>query len=185
MQVYATPFLLAGTCCDKASSVCCIMRTIRIWTIAIAGIATTIARADTGWSWQNPLPTGSSLSAAALLDANTATVVGSGGAILRTTDAGATWSAQPSGTTAYLSAVCFTDIYTGTVVGSNGAILRTTDGGATWTSQWPKPYYTFTGVSFTDAYTGTAVGANLTFSPPELGQQFDVSSGRILRRFRY
>src|SRR5262249_56873550 len=54
------------------------------------------------------------------------------GVILRTTDGGATWEWQSSGTTEPLSAVSFTDANTGTVVGARGTILRTTDGGATW-----------------------------------------------------
>jgi photosystem II stability/assembly factor-like uncharacterized protein len=47
---------------------------------------------------------------AAIRDANTAAVVGSGGTILHTTDGGVTWSVQSSGTTANLSGACFTDV---------------------------------------------------------------------------
>ncbi|MGB5875130.1 MAG: T9SS type A sorting domain-containing protein, partial [Bacteroidota bacterium] len=49
--------------------------------------------------------------------------------ILRTTDAGATWVRQSSGTTSGLYDVSFTDADTGTAVGRNGTILRTTTGG--------------------------------------------------------
>jgi hypothetical protein len=62
-------------------------------------------------------------------DANTGTAVGQGGTILRTTDGGASWVAQESGTMEYLQGVLFTDANTGTVVGSAGTILRTTNGG--------------------------------------------------------
>jgi photosystem II stability/assembly factor-like uncharacterized protein len=48
---------------------------------------------------------------------------------LRTTDGGATWVAQHSGTTNDLHDVSFVDANTGTVVGKWGTILRTTDGG--------------------------------------------------------
>ena len=51
------------------------------------------------------------------------------GTILRTTDGGATWVSQASGTTNLLRGVSFTDEHTGTVVGDWGTILRTTDGG--------------------------------------------------------
>ena len=63
-------------------------------------------------------------------DANTGTAVGSHGTILRTTDGGASWVSQRSGTTYVLKGVSFTDVDTGTAVGINGTILRTTDGGS-------------------------------------------------------
>src|SRR5436190_7561938 len=84
-------------------------------TVILAGLAA-ISQAETSWSWRNPLPTGASLSAVALIDADTATVVGSGGTIMRTSDGGATWTPQSSGATGYLNAVCFTDSNTGTAV---------------------------------------------------------------------
>ena len=68
-------------------------------------------------------------------DANNGTAVGVGGTILRTTDGGATWNLQSSGTSVVLSGVAFTDANTGAVVGDGGLILRTTDGGATWNQQ--------------------------------------------------
>jgi photosystem II stability/assembly factor-like uncharacterized protein len=66
-------------------------------------------------------------------DVSTATVVGSGGTILRTTDGGAHWIAQSSGTIQDLTGVFFTDTNTGPVVGYGGTILHTSDGGAHWT----------------------------------------------------
>jgi len=70
----------------------------------------------------------------ALLSSQTAIAVGELGTILRTTDAGATWTIQDSGTTASLTGVAFADPSVGTAVGDT--ILQTTDGGATW-----KPHY--------------------------------------------
>jgi hypothetical protein len=59
--------------------------------------------------------------------------VGSAGAILVTTDGGATWSAQASGTTAPLYGVAFSDATRGWAVGGGyplaGVILATTNGG--------------------------------------------------------
>jgi photosystem II stability/assembly factor-like uncharacterized protein len=105
-------------------------------------------------------------------DANNGTAMGfswssfpSTGTILRTTDGGATWVAQDSGTTNTLNGVSFTDANTGTVVGggpSGGAILRTTDEGATWVEQDSGTHNGLADVSFTDANTGTAVGDNGT-----------------------
>src|SRR5690349_17945085 len=103
-------------------------------------LLTARAGADSGWFWQNPLPQRNSLNGVAMLDADTVIAVGDPGTILRSTDGGATWIRQKSGTTSDLTAVSFTDANTGTAVGWNrdrreGTILRTTDGGATWTPQ--------------------------------------------------
>ena len=64
------------------------------------------------------------MSGVSFTDADNGTAVGSGGTILRTTDGGATWGAQPSGTTNALNGVSFTDATNGTAVGSGGKILR-------------------------------------------------------------
>jgi photosystem II stability/assembly factor-like uncharacterized protein len=82
--------------------------------------------------------------------------VGDTGTILRTTDGGASWMRQESGTARELFAVFSLDDQTSFVVG--GVILRTDDGGVTWRAQ-PRPDRTyFTAVSFLDGNTGTVVG---------------------------
>jgi photosystem II stability/assembly factor-like uncharacterized protein len=58
--------------------------------------------------------------------------VGILGGIFNTTDGGATWTAQTSGTSVTLQDVDFVDATTGWAVGDDGEILNTTDGGATW-----------------------------------------------------
>lgn len=57
------------------------------------------------------------------------------GTILHTSDGGATWKPQSSGTTYTLSSICFVDTENGWAVGNKGAILHTNDGGKTWESQ--------------------------------------------------
>src|SRR5437762_9462682 len=81
------------------------------------------------WRWQNPLPQGNNLRGASFVDANTGTVVGEYGTIVRTTDGGNSWTIQFSGTTQNLWAVSFKDSNKGTAVGEGGTILGTTDGG--------------------------------------------------------
>ena len=83
--------------------------------------ATGIGLADSGWTSQNPQPTGSVLRAVVALNANTTIAVGDQGAILRTTDAGATWTRISSGTAAMLSGVSFADANSGMAVGDQGA----------------------------------------------------------------
>src|SRR5215208_7079368 len=77
------------------------------------------ASSSAKWRWQNPLPQGNNLRAASLVDANTGTLVGDYGTIVRTTDGGNSWTIQSSGTTEILWGVSFTDGNNGTAVGEN------------------------------------------------------------------
>src|SRR6266508_6011113 len=125
--------------------------------------ATVSSKTSTGapssqWHWQNPLPQGNNLRGASFVDANTGTVVGEYGTIVRTTDGGNSWTIQASGTTQTLWAVSFTDANNGTAVGEGGVILRTTDGGAHWVSQPSGTTLQLRGVSFSDSNNGTSVG---------------------------
>src|SRR5205823_14888414 len=92
-------------------------------------------------------------------DANTGTIVGGAGLILRTTDGGNNWIPQASGTESDLLRVSFTNTNNGTAVGQVGTILRTTDGGSHWGPQQSGTTELLAGVSFTDADHGIAVGA--------------------------
>ena len=67
------------------------------------------------------------------LDSQTAWAVGSRGILLVTSDGGATWQHQPSGTFQALSAIHFVDRLNGWAVGRGNTILKTIDGGQTWT----------------------------------------------------
>ncbi len=70
----------------------------------------------------------------AMIDSTTAIAAGSRGAILRTTDAGATWInlAAPRSAISFWNAVSFWDSLHGILAGDRGEALMTTDGGATW-----------------------------------------------------
>jgi len=63
---------------------------------------------------------------------NTGYVVGTGGVILKTSDAGNSWQKQKSHTRVALNDVDFIDDLVGYAVGLGGTILKTTDGGAHW-----------------------------------------------------
>jgi photosystem II stability/assembly factor-like uncharacterized protein len=92
-------------------------------------------------------------------DANTGTVVGDNGIILRTINGGTTWIKQTSGTVQTLYGVSFINANIGTAVGDNGTILRTTNGGTSWTQQSSGTTENLPAVSLADTNTGTAVGA--------------------------
>jgi photosystem II stability/assembly factor-like uncharacterized protein len=59
---------------------------------------------------------------------------GFGGIVVKTTDAGATWTRQSTGLIGVLNSVYFTTDDNGYAVGEMGTAIRTTDGGATWTT---------------------------------------------------
>src|SRR4029079_11637283 len=83
--------------------------------------------------WLNPLPQGNQLQGVWGSSATDVYAVGQHGTILHSSDHGASWQPQVSGTLETLNAVWGTgasDVY---AVGSHGTILETTDGGRTWT----------------------------------------------------
>jgi len=74
--------------------------------------------------------------------------VGELGTIIATTDGGATWSKQKSGTDHSLTDVEFFDKHLGFAVGLDGTILKTHDGGATWTADRPTVVTHYYGITF-------------------------------------
>ncbi|MFA4904980.1 MAG: YCF48-related protein [Candidatus Margulisiibacteriota bacterium] len=87
-------------------------------------------------------------------------VVGENGNISRSTDSGATFSNQTSGTANDLIDVFFIDKDTGWVVGDGGTILKTTNGGTNWTAQTSSTTEGLNGVHFVSSTTGFVVGNN-------------------------
>ncbi len=109
-------------------------------TVSIADFAIVAGQAcsgpgSTGWCWQRPLPQGNGIFDYAFADDTHGWAVGEGGSVLATTDAGATWHAQVSGTGQDLGRVHFANAQVGWVAGSFGEVLKTANGGATWQRQ--------------------------------------------------
>ena len=93
-----------------------------------------------------PSGTSSDLRALAAVGSNV-WAVGHGGTILSSTDEGASWSQQVSGTTSNLIDVSFADASNGWAVGASGTILSTSNGGGTWTPvASPAPTFAHVGV---------------------------------------
>jgi len=119
--------------------------------------------AQTGWFWQNPLPTGQTLKDVHVLDENTTIAVGGAGTIIKTTDGGISWVAQSSGTNADLYSVYFVDLNIGWTVGSGGGtILKTTNGGTSWSSQGSQNYDPLYSVFFINSSIGWIAGEDNT-----------------------
>lgn len=93
-----------------------------------AGAALDPARLET---WK--LPNASLFSVAA--SGQNVWACGYWGTILKSTDAGATWSQPDSPTAETLFAISFADAQNGWTVGAVGTVLRSTDGGNAWTKQ--------------------------------------------------
>jgi photosystem II stability/assembly factor-like uncharacterized protein len=82
---------------------------------------------SSGWLWGNPLPQGNTLRAMAFAG-TTGYAVGDFGTLLKTTDAGDTWTGLPAGTFSNLTEVEAVDA--NTVVAGGGCVARlSTDGG--------------------------------------------------------
>ncbi len=76
--------------------------------------------------------------------------------ILHTTNGGATWRSQNSGTTVDFDGISFTDIYNGWVSGAS--IRHTSDGGQTWAAQNSGTTNYLWSICFADANNGWAMG---------------------------
>jgi photosystem II stability/assembly factor-like uncharacterized protein len=87
-----------------------------------------------------------------------ALVVGYPGLILRSTDAGATWTRRKLETLEPFFSVDFSDKDNGWIVGRSGLIFATTDGGKNWTKQESGVTEALFDVDFWDAKHGVAVG---------------------------
>lgn len=81
-------------------------------------------------------------------------VVANRGQILKSSDAGTTWSEQNSNTSENLYAVKFLNTSTGYAVGNNATIIKTNDGGDTWVKQDSPTDGTLRSLYFKDINTG-------------------------------
>ena len=96
-----------------------------------------------GWYWHMPQPVTGQLDIA-FPSAGNVWSVGTDGLIAHSTDGGATWAAQESGTDADLWSASFPDGQNGWVCGGQstgtqaGVVLATTDAGVTWLDKTPS-----------------------------------------------
>jgi photosystem II stability/assembly factor-like uncharacterized protein len=109
------------------------------------------------------------LNGAYLLDSGVGFVVGDAGIVVKTTDAGMTWSPLTSGTTNALYDVYFFDATQGVAVGEQGLILRTTDGGAGWQGVTSGVKDTLRSVSFSGV-NGISGGRAASSSGPQTAE---------------
>jgi photosystem II stability/assembly factor-like uncharacterized protein len=82
------------------------------------------------------------------------------GTILHTSDQGASWKRQTSGTLNNLNSLEFIDGTNGWAAGDGGTIVRTNDGGSTWSNISVLTLENLLGVWFTGNDKGVIVGTN-------------------------
>jgi photosystem II stability/assembly factor-like uncharacterized protein len=136
---------------------------------------------DGGISWRED--TGAVVSLAQngfhILNAKVGYGAGNDGALVRTADAGRTWTRLETGTTRGLASVWFAHPDTGWVVGkgAGGPILKTTDGGRHWQAQANPSQAALTYIRFRDTRRGYALaGFDQLLSTHNGGRDWIVSS---------
>lgn len=147
-------------------------------------------KADSPWKWEHPLPQGMTLNDIDVYGASTAIAVGYSATMIKTVDAGVTWTVEINiaGLTTVLDAVSFADAATVVAVGNDGVIVRSPDAGENWNVQLSGTTNRLYDVEFGDAMHGTAVGdsgtvlltidGGVTWSPQSsgtLGRLYGVS----------
>lgn len=100
------------------------------------------SQTNTGWNWQNPIPTGNNLFAIKFINSNTGIAVGECGTVIRTTDGGSTWNKLTISNfdCSNFKSICFAtqNPNIGYIVGENNAggathnPIKTTNGGISW-----------------------------------------------------
>ena len=134
------------------------------FTINFQGIANGImmgdqfyARSSNGGNVYTPTVTSYTYQAVDFVG-STGWACGNGGFIKKTTDGGATWTDQTSGTSEHLVGIDFINANEGWACGYAGVMLHTIDGGLTWTTQGSNTLNLLSSVKFADNLNGWACG---------------------------
>lgn len=138
-----------------------------IFLIALCFLYFHLTFAQSGWSWQNPLPQGNSLTSVKIVNSNTVYAIGYSGTVMKSTDLGNSWSYQMINPLYHYLSVFFIDANTGFASGyyyesfipiPKGLISRTTNGGLTWNNFLsPNISNMINSVYFINSNTGFAV----------------------------
>ena len=102
------------------------------------------------------------------------------GAIIHTTDGGATWQNQPSGVGNELNWIQFRNVQNGWCVGSGGTALWTTDGGTTWNRGNTGTTAYLWSCAFYDMQNGFASGDNgLILKTTDGGRNWQLDTSNV------
>ncbi len=135
------------------------MKRLVMWAVALC-LAAGPVHAQSVWEWQYPPPQGNNLNNVGILLPSTAVAVGGYGAVVKSTDQGATWTlCTPVSSVPALNAVSVLDANTFVAVGGN-SVARSTNGGYSWSMTYVGGggYQQLYDVDFADDLHGIAVG---------------------------
>ena len=136
------------------------MFAVALGVVAPAAASRATSTGHSGWQWADPLPQGETIRAVEL-QGSLGYAVGDFGTVLRTDDAGATWSGLASGLTADLSQVAFLD-GDSVVIAGRCSVRRSDNSGATfarlpWTPSDERCAAPIAGIAFPTALRGYIV----------------------------
>ena len=138
--------------------------------------------AQTGWFWQNPLPTGTILQKVSFSDPNNGYILGYARTLLHTSDGGTNWSAKSIGASGFVHTF---DSLTAIVGGGFGKILKTTNAGQTWNEITVNYNGPLIDVSFCDDNNGMIVtGSSTLLSTTNAGNDWTVFTNNVFRPFK-
>lgn len=155
-------------------------------TIAMGYNSALIETVDGGYSWKSRYLVADNKIATQLwgmnfVNSDTGWVVGTGGFIAKTEDAGETWHLQADGMTGeWLRKVFFVNDSTGWIVAAHGYVLKTEDAGETWTEQLGLPNETLYSIFMLDENNGVIGGAdNTLYYTTDGGTTWNLSTHAI------
>ncbi|MEO7357784.1 MAG: YCF48-related protein [Ignavibacteria bacterium] len=91
------------------------------------------------------------------IDSSSTYAVGSGGIVVRSTNAGESWQKHAGNLQTYYD-IYFTDIYIGYIIGEKGLVRKTTDGGLSWNDINLNTTLQLNKIFFTSSNTGYICG---------------------------
>lgn len=133
------------------------------------------------WVWKNPIPQGNPINSIIFINESTGFCVGSGGLILKSTNAGDSWQTKNCGYTKNLYKICYADISTLFAVGDNGLLLKSTDVGENWEKISINTNTRLRTIYFINANIGWIAGDNgVIFKTTNKGETWTDISGSFI-----
>lgn len=151
--------------------------------ISVSGVGTIYSTTNGGNDWSTyQFPEDfenymrwKTLNGVSYIDKQNIIVIAIEGAIVRSSDGGASWSVINSGTTADLKDVLFVNSEVGYIVGNNGVILKSVDRGYSWSHLSVNTSESLLGVYFSNVDNGFIVGSNGTIlETTDAGQNWNI-----------
>ncbi|MBL8278990.1 MAG: PKD domain-containing protein [Pelomonas sp.] len=128
--------------------------------VAVGGVGPVYVSTDAGGTWKTvEVGTSAYLTAVAFSDARTVWAVGSASTLLKSADAGASWTAVTLPVAnATLNGIRFANAKVGWIIGWDGLILATQDGGKTWRQQVSGASVELSSIEVVDSNTAWITG---------------------------